>query len=133
MNRLPDDVLAAFEQGDFVAKLSQGQFNGVWINYSLEATENKALKGTGGITGLTPRGPALARWFLAGPMTAQYSSQFLEGICLASQKRKNKRQHHEAGDAAQKRWTQTSRRLWTCLMGHTLIHSSCLQIRQVIW
>jgi hypothetical protein len=39
-------------------------------------------------------------------VTAQYSARFLEGICLAGQKAKNKQppQHHAAGKAAQKRW-----------------------------
>jgi len=31
------------------------------------------LKGSGGIIGLTLRGPALLRWFLSRPVTAQYS------------------------------------------------------------
>jgi hypothetical protein len=61
MNRLPDEVVTAFEQDEFTAKLSQGRFNAVWMDYTLEATENKALKGTGGIIGLTLGGPALAR------------------------------------------------------------------------
>lgn len=104
-NRLPTEVMEAFEHGNFVAKLSRGRFNAVWMDYTLEATENKALKGTGRIIGLTLRGPALARWFLARPVTAKYSTRFLEGICQASQKDQEKKpQHHGSGDAAKKRW-----------------------------
>ena len=106
MCRLPSEVKAAFEQGEFVAKLSQGRFNAVGMDYTLEATENKSLKGTGGIIGLTLRGPALARWFLARPVTAQYSMKFQEAIRFMGQKSKNKQphQHHAVGNAAQKRW-----------------------------
>jgi len=35
MKRLPAEVETAFRQGDFVAKLSQGRFNGVWMDYTL--------------------------------------------------------------------------------------------------
>ena len=73
MMRLPEDVTRSFTQGLFVAKLTRGRFNAQWIDYVLEATENKALKGTGGIIGLTRRGNALARWFLARPISPKYS------------------------------------------------------------
>ncbi len=73
MKRLPPDVLAEFEDGNFVAKLSSGKFNSVWLDYAIETTENKALKGSGGIIGLTLKGSALVRWFLARPITANYS------------------------------------------------------------
>lgn len=53
MQRLPDEVKSAFEEGLFVAKLTDGKFNNVWLDYTLETTENKALKGSGGIIGLT--------------------------------------------------------------------------------
>ena len=80
MERLPPDVQAAFEQGLFVAKLTDAHFNAVWLDYTLEATENKALKGKGGIIGLTLKGPALTRWFLARPVTAEYSTNFKETL-----------------------------------------------------
>ena len=72
MNRLPQEVKSAFSQGHFVFKLSKGKINGSWIDYAIETTENKDLKGTAGIIGLTLKGPALARWFLAHPVTAKY-------------------------------------------------------------
>ena len=81
MRRLPPDVTDAFQDGLFVAKLSEGKFNAVWIDYALEVTENKALKGTGGIIGLTLRGNALTRWFLARPLTAKYSMKFHIDVC----------------------------------------------------
>ena len=37
------------------SKLSEGKFNAVWMDYTIEATENKTLKGSGGIIGLTLR------------------------------------------------------------------------------
>ena len=70
MNRLPPDVLAAFNDGLCVAKLSEGPFNAVWADYALEVTENKALKGTGGIIGLILKGTALET------ETAKYSMIF---------------------------------------------------------
>ena len=105
MNRLPPEVVSAFEEGSFVAKLSHGRFNAVWMDYTLETTENKALKGTGGIIGLTLKGPALARWFFARPVTAQYSTRFQDGICNAGQKKKDTQaQYHAGGTTDQKRW-----------------------------
>ena len=71
MKHLPDDVMDGFQEGLFVSKLSEGKFNSVWIDYVLEATENKALKGTGGIIGLALKDQALARWFLARLFTAK--------------------------------------------------------------
>ena len=76
MKRLLDDVKEAFQDGLFVARLTDGKFNTVWLDYSIEATANKALKGSGGIIGLTLKGATLAHWFLARPVTATYSSAF---------------------------------------------------------
>ena len=45
-------------------------------DYALEVTENKALKGTGGIIGLTLKGTPLARYFLGQSETAKYSMIF---------------------------------------------------------
>ena len=47
MKHLPTEVMDGFQEGLFVSKLIEGNFNYVWIDYVLEATENKALKGTG--------------------------------------------------------------------------------------
>ena len=49
MNRLPNDIENDFMTSHFVSKLSPGLFNMVWPDYTLETTENKELKGTGGI------------------------------------------------------------------------------------
>ena len=48
MNKLPREVKYGFLQGLFTAKLSSSKFNTVWVDYTLEATENKALNDTGG-------------------------------------------------------------------------------------
>ena len=66
---------------DFVSKLSPGLFNMVWPDYTLETKENKKLKGTGGIIGLTLKDAALARWFISRPVTARYSHVFYREIC----------------------------------------------------
>ena len=76
MNRLPKQALDGFNSGLFVAKLANGSFNSVWIDYVLEVTENKALKSSGGIIGLTHQNNALARWFLSRPVTAEYSMTY---------------------------------------------------------
>ena len=77
MRRLPLFIKEAFlVKSQFVAKLSHSSFNATCIDYVLESTENKELKGGGGIIGFTVRGPTLARWFLARPVTAVYSSAF---------------------------------------------------------
>ena len=80
MRRLPVTVRDSFRDGHFVSKLSEGKFNAVWMDYTIEATENKTLKGSGGIIGLTLRGPALLRWFLSRPVTAQYSEQVRQNV-----------------------------------------------------
>ena len=77
MEHLPDDVENGFQtDGLHTAKLWEGSCNAVWMDYTLEATKNKALKGTGGIIGLTLKGNALTRFFLARPVTAKYSETF---------------------------------------------------------
>ena len=42
--RLPPEIAESFKEVHFVAKLSQGKFNSVWMDYTIEATENKTLK-----------------------------------------------------------------------------------------
>ena len=59
--------------------LSEGHFNGVWLDYALETTQNKDLKGAGGIIGLTMRSQALVRWFIARLVTAMYATEFKKG------------------------------------------------------
>ena len=93
--QLLSDIAKGFSEGLFVAKLSKGQFNKVWIDYVLETTENKSLKGSGGIIGLTLRDNALARWFLARPVTAKFSMQFAESVCRIPSQDRNA-VHHSA-------------------------------------
>lgn len=52
ISRLPGPLLENFRKGRFVIKLTSGSINVVWLNYVLEATENKALKTTGSIIGM---------------------------------------------------------------------------------
>ena len=75
-NRLPEKIITSFAKGNFVAKLTDGTFNAVWLDYVLEVTENKSLKSSGGIIGLTHNENALTRWFLSRPVTAKYSMAF---------------------------------------------------------
>ena len=77
MSRLPGEIQKSFNDGQFVAKLTRGKFNSVWIDYVLEVTENKALKSSVGIIRLTHQDNALGRWFLAQPVTAKYSMTFI--------------------------------------------------------
>ena len=105
MQFIPVDVISNFKEGLFAAKLSEGRFNSVWIDYVLEATENKALKGSGGIIGLTLEGNALARWFLARPVTAKYSMAFHKYVCQnAAKSNQSGVSHHSDTNAAQKRY-----------------------------
>ncbi len=80
MLRLPTELKASFSKKGPVVKLSDGKFNHVWLDYALETTENKDLKGSGGIIGFTMRGNALHRWFLARPISAVYSNEFLKTL-----------------------------------------------------
>jgi hypothetical protein len=89
-----------------MAKLAKGTFNAVWADYALEVTENKALKGTGGIIGLTLKGTALARYFLARPVTAKYSMLFHEEVCHKAKNDDPGRNllHHTDNPSYRKRW-----------------------------
>lgn len=77
MEKLPDEVESAFRKGQFVSKLTEGSFNSVWNDYCLETTENKDLKGGGGIIGITRKGEALLKWFLSRHINSTYSRAFL--------------------------------------------------------
>ena len=46
-----------------MAKLTNGAFNALWLDYVLEDTENKSLMSTGGIIGLMHNRNALNMWF----------------------------------------------------------------------
>lgn len=63
-------------------------------------TENKSLKGSGGIIGLTVKDSALSRWFLARPITAQYSNVFHREFGKGSRKKRKE----TLGQSAIKRW-----------------------------
>ena len=103
MQRLPDEIKTAFENGQFVAKLTKGTFNAVWLDYTLETTANKSLKGNGGIIGLTLRGRALERWFLSRPITAKYAGTFTTQLRKANGN-ENKECHHLATTSEKKKW-----------------------------
>ena len=44
MKRLPEEIQEAFENGNFVAKLSDSIFNDVWIDYTLDVKDNKGTQ-----------------------------------------------------------------------------------------
>ena len=104
MTQLPEQVEHAFQEGIFVAKLTEGNFNAVWLDYTLEVTENKALKGSGGIIGLRMRGDALARWFLARPIAAKYSMNFHNSCKSELEREQSHLVHHTAGKSYQNKW-----------------------------
>ena len=86
MNRLPVDIIACFNKGQFVSKLTAAFFNAVWYDYVLGVTENKALKSSGGIIGITHNDQALTRWFLSRPITAKYAMMYSSGLATSSTK-----------------------------------------------
>ena len=90
MRHLPGDVENGFQtDGLHTAKLSEGSCNAVWMDYTPEGTKNKALKGTGGIIGLTLKGNALTRYFLVKPVTAKYSETFKKEVCQNETQKKD--------------------------------------------
>ena len=93
MKRLPSEVEDGFNKGLFTGKLSDGKFNNLLLDYTVEVTQNKALNGSGGIIGLTLRENALARWFLARPLSSTYSSIFHGAICPSNNKDTDQRHH----------------------------------------
>ena len=76
-----------------VTKLADSTFNAPWIDYVLEATEHKALKGSGCIIGLTLKTDALARWLLARSVTAKYSMMFHQAVCQGGHKTAQRTRH----------------------------------------
>ena len=58
--------------------------------------ENKDLKSSGGIIGLTIQDNALTRWFLSHPVTVKYSVYFREN--LAQQEVSNRHQTERESD-----------------------------------
>ena len=60
-HRLPLEIEYHFKHHQFVPRLTEGTFNMSWPDYILETTENKSLKGTGGIIGFTMKSSALSR------------------------------------------------------------------------
>ena len=98
----------SFQARHFVAKLSSGKFNSVWLDYIIKTTENKALKGSGGIIGLTLKGSALDRWFMARPTTAQYAFKYKENVLSSKGMDKGS---EGIGKAAEKRCESDVRKL----------------------
>ena len=77
----------------------------MWGDYTLEVTKNKALKGTGGIIGLTLWDNALARYFLARPVTARYSWTFKQEMTnKGKQVNSNKDLHHTDNSSQKQQW-----------------------------
>lgn len=76
------------------------------MDYILEATENKALKGSGGVIGLTLRDSALARWFLSRPVTSKYSQVFQNTIRPSQRKKQKEHDHHSTSKAEINRWNK---------------------------
>ena len=106
MSRLPDEIRKIFNDGQFVAKLTNDKFNSVWIDYVLEVTENKALKSSGGVIGLTHQDNALGRWFLARPVTAKYSMTFNRDIAGKPQKDSSKLKQHSDTVASKAKYNE---------------------------
>ena len=74
------------------------------MDYTIETTARKSLKGSGGIIGLTLKGAALARWFLARPVTAMYSSNFQMMLTHKKQSTKDGDEGASTNKAEIKRW-----------------------------
>ena len=78
MKHIPTEVMDGFQEGLFVSKFTEGNFNSM----SLKPPINKALKGAGGTIELTFKGHALTSWFLASPATAKNPMQFHHNVYI---------------------------------------------------
>lgn len=78
MEHLPPEVEAAFQDGEFAIRRAPGTFNGIWSDMGTESTIIRDAKGTGGVTGLTRKEPALLRWLLTRHYLGEYSSVMCE-------------------------------------------------------
>ena len=75
------------------------------MDYALESTENRALKGIGGIIGLTLRGPALADGsYHALAVTAKYSAVFADMCHNKASKSKDINHHVQCKQSKIKHW-----------------------------
>lgn len=78
--------------------------NAVWLDYNIEATEHKALKGSGAYLVCPSKVFALTgmRWFMARHMTSQYAVKFRTNVVIPA----DHAHHlgHHTVIAVQKRW-----------------------------
>lgn len=81
LKNLPENLVAFFSGSFLVGKLSDEEWNGMWIDYTIEFPENDALMATEGIIGLTLQDLSLSRWFLSRPKTADDLSLFHNALC----------------------------------------------------
>ena len=105
MQRLSLEVILYFQKGLFVSKFSSGEFSGVWIKHTLETIGNKALKGQGGIIGLTTWARSSTIYVvLSEPITAKYSLVFINGLfnALPKDKSTTRKKYHISSKAAVK-------------------------------
>ena len=100
LNRIPAEVEEGLADGMYTANLSGGKFSNVWMDYTLEVTQNKKLKGNGGVIGMTLKESALARWFLSRPIVSKYSAVFHQSIASTKYEQHNHKHH---SDTASKR------------------------------
>ena len=107
MNRLPQSVRSEFSNGNFMGRLTDKHNNADFLDKIHESTENKDLKGSGGIIGLTCRENALLRWFYARPVTAEFSHAFRDNFTHST----SKAQSNHCSSAEVNRWNSDLQKL----------------------
>ena len=82
------------------------------MDYALETTAKKELKGDGGIVGLTRWGSALERVFLLCPITAQYSHTYQSEMSQHKTQSKGSSDTHCTDSPAQRRhWDDSVKKM----------------------
>ena len=65
MEQLPDDFLQMFLEGKHVMRHNPGIWNAIWSDMYIESTFMRYGHASGGLTGLTLKPSAVARWALS--------------------------------------------------------------------
>ena len=94
MKSLPEAIRSEFiNQQHWVISKSENKFSAIPIDQAHEQ-ENKHVKGSGGVIGITQNPSALRRWLLSGPEISRLVNQF-EHSYLESNEEEKQHPHHE--------------------------------------
>ena len=99
LSSLPGSVFDQFYTGNWVVPKTLNHFSSMPVDQAHEQ-ENKVVKGSGGIIGLTENPHALKRWMVAGPEISRSIREFEQQTSIAVDDSEES-MHHQEGLSAQ--------------------------------